>query len=121
MSKGKILIIDDEPDVRGFLRDYFEDREYDVLTACDGEEGIKFAEKNDFDLILCDMMMPKMIGLEFLRQIKEKKPSQRVIFMTGVQEPSMMAKAQALGCLHYVTKPVRLADIEAKVAACFTS
>jgi DNA-binding NtrC family response regulator len=117
----KILLVDDEIEIRGFMQDYFEDREYQVSTASNGEEALKLFEKESFDLIVCDMLMPKMIGVEFLRRVKEKKPDQRVIMMTGVREESMMEKAKALGCLHYLNKPVRLSDIEAKVAECFNS
>lgn len=121
MQQGQILLVDDEPEIRGFLQDYFEDRDYRVLTACDGEDGLEIFSKNNFDLIVCDMLMPKMIGMEFLRQVKAQKPEQRVIFMTGVKEPGMIAKAEALGCLHYLTKPIRLSELEAKVAQVFKS
>lgn len=120
MSK-KLLLVDDEIEIRGFLQDYFEDRDYQVKIAPDGVEALELFEKENFDLIVCDMMMPRMLGIEFLRRVKEKKPEQRIIMMTGVREESMMAKAKALGCLHYLTKPVQLSDVEAKVAACFNS
>ncbi len=117
----KILLVDDEIEIRGFMQDYFEDREFQVSIASDGAEGLALFEKDQFDLIVCDMLMPKMIGIEFLRRVKEKKPDQRVIMMTGVKEESMMEKAKALGCLHYLTKPVKLSDIEARVNECFAS
>ena len=68
---------------------------------------------------MCDMLMPRMIGLNVLKAIREIKPEQRVIMMTGVKEDSMMTKAQALGCHLYLTKPVKLAELEARVAECF--
>lgn len=120
MSK-KLLLVDDEIEIRGFLQDFFEDRDYTVKIAPDGLEALALFEKEPFDLIVCDMLMPRMIGLEFLRRVKEKKPDQRIIMMTGVKEESMMEKAKALGCLHYLTKPVQLSDVEAKVAECFKS
>lgn len=115
----KLLLVDDEIEIRGFLKDYFEDRDFDVSIAGDGMEGMELFEKQSFDLIVCDMMMPKMIGLEFLRRVKAKKPDQKVIIMSGVKEETMVAKAKELGCEHYLAKPVRLADIEAKVSECF--
>ncbi len=105
--------------MREFLRDYLEDREYHILAACDGQAGWEIFQKENFDLVICDMMMPRMIGLEFLRLAKGSKPDQKVIMMTGVKEESMMAKANALGCSHYLTKPVSLTNLEAKVAECF--
>ena len=121
MAKGKILIIDDEAEVRGFLQDYFEDREYKVISACDGQQGWEFFQKENFDLVICDMMMPRMMGIEFLRLAKGAKPDQKVIMMTGVKEESMTAKAKDLGCTHYLTKPVSLTNLEAKAAECFAS
>ena len=120
MAGGKILLIDDDLGIRGFLQDYFEDREYNVETASDGLEGLeKFQKSGPFEIIVCDMLMPRMIGLEFLKQVKKLKPDQRVIMMTGVKEASMVEKAKALGCHLYLNKPVSLADIEARVAECF--
>ena len=120
MARGKILIIDDELEIRDFLRDFFEDREFDVQTAPNGEQGCEVFKPGAFDIVICDMMMPRMIGTEVLRRIKEKAPEQRVIMMTGVKEASMVEKAKQLGCHLYLTKPVSLADLEARVEECFS-
>ncbi|HTL47003.1 MAG TPA: response regulator [Verrucomicrobiae bacterium] len=120
MARGKILIIDDEMEIRDFLKDFFEDREFDVQTAPNGEQGVEIFKPGAFDLVICDMLMPRMIGLEVLRRIKEAAPQQAVIMMTGVKEGSMVDKAKKLGCYHYLTKPVGLSDLEAKVNECFT-
>lgn len=118
MLRGKILLIDDEIGVRDFLKFYFEDRDFDVDTACHGLEGVEKFSAGDYDLVICDMMMPQMLGIEVLRRIKELKPGQLVIMMTGVKESSMVEKAKKLGCSHYLTKPVSLSDVEAKVNEC---
>lgn len=119
MARGKILLVDDEAEVREFLKDYFEDRDFDVSVACNGEEGLEEFRKQAFDLVVCDMLMPKMIGLEFLKRAKEIKPEQKIILMTGVKEDSMVEKAKALGCHLYIFKPVRLKEVEARVLECF--
>lgn len=121
MARGKILIIDDEMEIRDFLRDFFEDRDFNVVTASDGLAGCEKFKAENFDLVICDMMMPKMIGLEVLRVIKEFRPDQRVIMMTGVREKSMVEKATLLGCHHYLTKPVGLTDLETRVEECFSA
>ena len=121
MPTKKILLIDDEIPIRDFLKDFFEDRGYVVETAQDGLEGFEKYQKNTFDLVLCDMLMPRMIGLEVLRKIKELNKDQRVMMMTGVKEKSMMDKAVALGCRYYLTKPVQLTELETKVDACFSA
>ncbi|MBI3316709.1 MAG: response regulator [Candidatus Omnitrophica bacterium] len=119
MARGTILLIDDEIDIRGFLKDFFEDRDFNVETASDGAEGVEKFKKGKFDLVVSDMLMPKLIGLEVLRQIRAAKPDQRVIMMTGVKEESMMAKAKELGCHDYLTKPVQLAQLVEKITECF--
>ena len=118
---GRILIIDDEEFIRSFMKDFFEDRGYNVDTAEDGVDGVDKFTKGTYDLVLTDMMMPKMLGLEVLRRIRKIKPDQKMIMMTGVKETSMVEKAKALGCQYYLTKPVQLADLEARVAECFPS
>ena len=115
----RILLIDDELDIRSYMQDHFEDRGYQVDTAGDGLEGVEKFEKNPYDLVVCDMMMPKLIGIEVLRRIKQKKADQRVIMLTGVKEESMVARAKELGCLHYLIKPFSLRTLEEKVAECF--
>lgn len=120
MAGGKILLVDDEIEIRQFLQVYFEDRDYNVEVASDGVAAFEKFQKNNFDLVVCDMLMPKMLGTEFLRKVKELKPDQRVIMMTAVKEDSMVQKARTLGCRHYLTKPLRLADLEAKVLECLS-
>ena len=115
----KILIIDDEMEIRGFLKDFFEDRDFDVETAPHGEAGCEMFKPGLYDIVICDMMMPRMIGTEVLRRIREASPDQRVIMMTGVRESSMVDKARALGCHLYLTKPVSLSDLEARIEECF--
>ena len=119
MPSKKLLLIDDDLGIRGFLRDFFEDRGFDVEVAGDGAEGWEKFQKGQYDLVLCDMLMPKMIGVEVLRRIKETKPDQKVIMMTGVKEESMIEKAKSLGCHLYLNKPVRLTELEKHVLDCF--
>ncbi len=119
MAAGKILIIDDDAGIREFLKMFFDDRDYDVEIAFDGQDGVEKFQKNSYDIILCDMLMPRMIGTQVLKAIKEIKPDQKVIMMTGVKEDSMVSAAKALGCHLYLTKPVKLTELETCVAECF--
>ncbi len=119
MGAGKILIIDDDSGIREFLQMFFEEREYETDIAFDGQDGVEKFEKNPiYDLVLCDMLMPRMIGINVLKKIKELKPTQPVIMMTGVKEDTMVSTAKSLGCHFYLTKPVKLAELEAKVNEC---
>ena len=121
MPGKRILLIDDEIAIRQFMQDYFEDRDYQVEIAGDGLEGVEKFEKGEYDLVLCDMMMPKLLGIEVLRRIKTKKPNQNVIMITGVKEESMVAKAKQIGCKFYLNKPFSFSDLEARVSECFQS
>lgn len=117
--RGKILVIDDEETIRDFVKLFFEDREFDVTSAFDGQDGVEKFDKESFDLVVCDMLMPRMIGINVLKYIKEKKPEQKVIMMSGVREDTMVETAKKLGCYLYLNKPVRLSDLEAKICECF--
>jgi len=67
----KILIIDDEPDARAYLKAILEESGYETMTASDGEEGLKIAQETPPSLILLDLMMPKKSGVKFLHEIKQ--------------------------------------------------
>ena len=111
-------MIDDEMEIRGFLQDFFEEKEYQVEAARDGLEGWEKFQAGQYDLVVCDMMMPRMIGLDVLKNIMTVKPDQRVIMLTGVKETSLVEKAKALGCKFYLNKPFGLQDLDMKVKEC---
>lgn len=119
MDMKKILVIDDDAGIREFLKGFFEDRDYVADTAADGEQGWQKFQEGKYELVLCDMLMPRMIGNQVLQKIKEVKPDQKVIMMTGVREESMIATAKKLGCHLYLNKPVKLSELEVQVAECF--
>jgi two-component system alkaline phosphatase synthesis response regulator PhoP len=75
MSKTRILIVEDEPSMVAGLRDNFEFEGYEVVTAGDGEAGLERALADSPDLVILDVMMPKMSGLDVCKQLKSKRPS----------------------------------------------
>ena len=79
----KILIVEDEPNMVAGLRDNFEFEGYEVLTAYDGEEGLQRALSDSPDLLVLDVMMPKMSGLEVCKQLRAKRPSIPIIMLTA--------------------------------------
>lgn len=119
MAAKKILVVDDDEGVREFIADWLEDRGFDVETAKDGEDGLEKFKAGSYDLVMSDMLMPRMIGIELLRRIKEVKPDQMVVLLTGVKEDTMVEKAKQLGCRLYINKPVRLEDLEKRILECF--
>ena len=79
----KILIVEDEPNMVAGLRDNFEYEGYQVITAGDGVEGLRRALADSPDLVVLDVMMPKLSGLDVCKQLKAKRPSIPVIMLTA--------------------------------------
>lgn len=109
----KILIIDDEKGYRDFYKFVLEPLGYKVSCAVDGEEGLKMALENNFDLILLDVHMPKMKGPEVLAGIKKVKPEQIVIIFSSSSDPTynFENKAKEIGAFDCLYKPVDLEDM----------
>ncbi|HMN24029.1 MAG: sigma-54-dependent Fis family transcriptional regulator [Ignavibacteriaceae bacterium] len=104
--KGKILIVDDEKIVRESLFHWFEDDNYEVDTAEDGETALQKYEKDKYDLLLVDMKMPGMSGLDLLSKIKEIDKDALIILITAFASVPTAITALKNGAFDYVTKPV---------------
>ena len=113
----RILIVEDEPNMVAGLRDNFEFEGYDVLTAYDGEEGLKRALEDSPDLIVLDVMMPKMSGLEVCKQLKAKRQSIPIIMLTARGQEVDKVVGLELGADDYVTKPFSIRELLARVKA----
>lgn len=107
----KILAVDDEKEICNFVSDFFKERGYEVLTAGNGYEALKIVEKEEDLLVLLDIRMPKMDGIETLRLIKEKKPDTQVIMVTCVDDLEKMETAKEYGAETYITKPLVLDEL----------
>lgn len=105
MSKGKILVIDDEDIVRTSCSRTLSPEGYEVSLAKNGFEGLRMASEDTFDVVLTDLKMPDMDGIEVLRNIKEKWPKTEVIIVTGYQTVDTAVKAIKLGAYDYIEKP----------------
>ena len=105
MSKGRILVVDDEDIVRTSCSRTLSPEGYEVSLAKNGFEGLKMASEERFDLVLTDLKMPDMDGIEVLRIIKEKWPETAVIIVTGYQTVDTAVKAIKLGAYDYIEKP----------------
>jgi two-component system alkaline phosphatase synthesis response regulator PhoP len=113
----RILIVEDEPNMVAGLRDNFEFEGYEVLTAYDGEEGLKRALGESPDLVVLDVMMPKMSGLEVCKQLKAKRASIPVIMLTARGQEVDKVVGLELGADDYVTKPFSIRELLARVKA----
>jgi len=105
--KRKILIVDDEEVIRKFLRIHLDKLGYEVMEAADGEQAIEQLGKDDFDLLICDILMPKKDGWEVIKEAKSNPKTKNipVIVLTAKNEDSDMFKGYDLGASYYMTKP----------------
>ena len=114
----KILIVEDEPHMVAGLRDNFEYEGFQVLTALDGVEGLERALKDSPDLVILDVMMPRMSGLDVCKQLKaRKRPSVPIIMLTARGQEVDKVVGLELGADDYVTKPFSIRELLARVKA----
>jgi len=111
--KRKVLIVDDEEVIRKFLRIHLDKLGYEVMEAADGEQAIEQLGKDDFDLLICDILMPKKDGWEVIKEAKSNPKTKNlpVIVLTAKNEDSDMFKGYDLGANYYMTKPFTKAQL----------
>jgi two-component system response regulator HydG len=115
MVKSKILIIDDDVDICTLLKRFLERKDYEVITAFKGEEGVSKALKEDVDLVLTDFRLPDKDGLTIIKEIKAKKQKLPIIVITGYSDVNQAVKSIQLGAHEYVTKPIYPEEILLKI------
>ncbi len=103
-----ILIIDDEPDTGKILSKFLEEKGYTAKACATGAEGLKLIKREPFDLVLLDVILPQMDGIQTLRQIKELRPDTAVIMMTGQETVKTAVEAIKLGAYDYLPKPLTM-------------
>ena len=111
--KKKILIVDDEEVIRKFLKIHLAKLGYEVMEAGDGVQAIEQLGKDDFDLLICDILMPKKNGWEVIKEVKSNPKTKAipVIALTAKNEDSDMFKGYDLGVNYYMTKPFTKAQL----------
>ena len=112
-----ILIVEDDPAMLRGLKDNFEFKDYRVLTAADGEQGLNAALDKKPDLIILDIMLPKINGYEVCRLIRQEKLDMPIIMLTAKGEESDIILGLNLGADDYVTKPFSIKELLARAAA----
>jgi len=113
----KILIVEDEPGMVQGLRDNFEFEGYQVLSAMDGVAGLERALADSPDLVILDVMMPRMSGLDVCKQLKAKRPAIPIIMLTARGQEVDKVVGLELGADDYVTKPFSIRELLARVKA----
>jgi len=113
----KVLIVEDEPDMRMGLKDNLEFEEYEVDTAENGKEGYEKIIKNNYDLVLLDVMMPEMSGFEVCKQVRKEGINVPIILLTAKGQEIDKVRGLELGADDYITKPFSLRELLARVKA----
>lgn len=113
----KILVVEDELNMRLGLKDNLEFEGYEVETAADGEEGLTLATGSDFDLIVLDVMMPKISGFDVCKQVRAKGIGTPIILLTAKGEEIDKVLGLELGADDYITKPFSLRELLARIKA----
>ncbi len=111
----KLMIVDDEIDVREYLKNYFSRRKIDVVTAESGEEAIDLIGKNQPDLMLLDVRMAGISGIETLQKLRQEGNQVRVIMVTGVEDQQMLKPLADLNVAACIHKPLILEELEREV------
>jgi DNA-binding NtrC family response regulator len=107
MAQGKILIVDDNEQSRDNLSDLLNEEGYEIKIACDGREGIEAFSEEKFDLVITDLRMPNVDGLEFLKYIKDSNQDNLVIIITGYGTINSAVEAMRLGAFDFIIKPIK--------------
>lgn len=110
-AKKVILVIDDEEVIRDTLKRILERRGFTVITAKDGEEGLYQIMNNKVQVVFCDIMMPKINGIEFLKRVHDYNSSVEVIMITGYSTLDNCIESVEKGACGYLTKPFQINEI----------
>ena len=111
MNCKQILVIDDEENMRHFLKSLLAKEGYEVFLAADGLEGLQLLEEQIFDIILCDIRMPRMDGLEFLKNLQGKNSAATIITMSAYGTIDLAIETMQLGAYDYISKPFKPPEI----------
>jgi len=113
----RILVVEDEKKVASFIKKGLEEEHYAVDLAYDGETGLYMAEVNEYDLVVLDLMIPKIDGLEVLKRIRASKNNVPVLVLTAKNTVEDIVKGLDSGCDDYLTKPFNFMVFLARVRA----
>lgn len=107
-SKKRILVVEDEKDIRDLYAEILKNEGFDVSVACNGEEGYSAMYEGGFDLILLDIMLPKLDGFKILEKLKKetppKKPNHAIVILTNLGEDLSVSKGVSYGVRGYLVK-----------------
>lgn len=115
--KGRILVADDDDGFRTMVKLLLEEDGYNVTEVSDGEAAVEEARRRDFDLVLLDIKMPRMDGIQTLRVLKPECPSTEFLMITGLQDVQLAVESMKLGAREYLSKPIAPNDLLGRVSS----
>jgi DNA-binding NtrC family response regulator len=118
---GRVLVVDDDPDINRLLRDLLSELGYVVKNAVNGRDGLRLADIFLPDVVLLDIAMPIMSGIEVLACLQVQHPSIRIVMMTGNQDAELARSTLARGAFDYLPKPIDFDVLERVLAAAVTA
>jgi DNA-binding response OmpR family regulator len=113
----RLLVIEDEPDIAHALEKGLRQRGYAVDVAYDGERGCLLAEVNDYDLVVLDLNLPGLDGLEVCRRLRASRPALLILMLTARSKPDQRVVGLELGADDYLVKPFYFAELVARIGA----
>ena len=116
MNSPQILLVDDEPIVGNRLKSGLQKMGFEVEVLKNPEEALAIIRERKFDILIADIMMPEINGLQLLETVKEANPDTRVIIMTGFATSEMAREAMEKGAYDIIAKPFKPVDLRAMVA-----
>lgn len=111
----KIILIEDESSVVSFIKKGLQELEYEISVALDGNTGIKMVESNDFDMIILDIMLPDINGLEVCREIRKKNKTVPILFLTALDSSENIVMGLESGGDDYLVKPFKFIELVARI------
>src|SRR3989338_7283092 len=120
MERNRILVVDDDPLIRGSLYEMLRGQHYDVEMASDGSEAMDHLKRRPFQLVITDWKMPQVDGLSLLSHIKTAHPDVNVILITGFANINSAVEAIRQGAFDYLTKPIQPEELEETIKRALT-
>ena len=108
---GAALIVDDDPGIRQLMKDAIMEQGYKVVAVDSGESALEELDRQRFDLIFLDLVLPRLSGVEVLRAIKERNQKTMVAVITGYGDDPVALEAMSLGPLFFIRKPFQISEI----------
>jgi len=114
--KPRLLVVDDEESIREFLEIMLRKEGYDIVCAKDGQEAIDVLKKKSFDMVISDLQMPNVNGMELLKFVKTDYPEMTFMMITAFGTTETAVEAMKMGAYDYITKPFKIDEVRINIA-----